>query len=79
LKQAEALARTAVEAAETKTDDVGYQAWTHEDLATVLERAGRIDDAREALERSLELWERKGCVPCAARARAQIDTLGHAK
>ena len=79
LEQAEALVRTAVATAETKTDSVWLQASTHEDLATVLERAGRIDEAREALERSLTIWERKGCLPCAARIRAQIDTLGQAK
>ena len=67
LEQAEARARTAVATAETRTDTVWWQAYTHEDLATVLERAGRIDEAREALERSLEIWERKGCLPCAKR------------
>ena len=51
LEQAEALARTAVATAETETDNVWFQASTYEDLATVLERAGRIDEAREALER----------------------------
>ena len=50
--------------------------WAHEDLATVLERAGRIDEAREALERALAIWERKGCLPCAERVREQIDFLG---
>ena len=76
LEQAEALARTAVATAETNTDNVWLQAYTHEDLATVLERAGRIDEAREALERSLALWERKGCLPCAQRIREQVDALG---
>jgi hypothetical protein len=76
LKQAEALARTAVATAETKTDTVWWQAFTHEDLATVLERAARIDEARDALERALAIWERKGCLPCAGRIRAQIDSLG---
>ena len=52
LKQ-EALARTAVASAETKTDTVWWQALTHEDLATVLERATRIDEARDALEHCL--------------------------
>src|SRR5262249_42778400 len=75
LEQAEALARTAVDAAEAQTDAVRFQAGTHEDLATVLRRAGRIDEAREALERSLELWERKGCLPCAQRIRDQIAAL----
>ena len=41
LEQAEALARTAVATAETRTDNVWWQAFTHEDLANVLERAGR--------------------------------------
>src|SRR5919202_3653820 len=78
LQHAEALARTAVATAETKTDNVWWQALTHEDLATVLERAGRIDEAREALERSLALWERKGCLPRARRVRGQIASLGRA-
>jgi class 3 adenylate cyclase/tetratricopeptide (TPR) repeat protein len=79
LEKAEALARTAVATAETRTDTVWWQAWTHEDLATVLERAGRIDEAREALERSLAIWERKGCLPCAERVREQIQSLGRAQ
>ena len=78
-EQAEALARAGVATAETETDNVWLQAWGYEDLATVLERAGRIDDAREALERALALWERKRCLPCAARLREQIDSLGRAK
>ena len=75
LEQAEALARTAVATAETKTDNVWLQARTYEDLATVLERAGRIDEAREALERALAIWERKRCLPCAQRTRTRIDSL----
>jgi class 3 adenylate cyclase/tetratricopeptide (TPR) repeat protein len=78
-EQAETLARTAVTTAETRTDNVWWQAWTNEDLATVLERAGRIDEAREALERSLAIWERKGCLPCAERVREQIQSLGRAQ
>jgi class 3 adenylate cyclase/tetratricopeptide (TPR) repeat protein len=77
LEQAEALARLAVATAETRTDNVWWQAWTHEDLATVLARAGRIDEAHEALGRSLAIWERKGCLPCARRVRDQIASLQH--
>ena len=55
------------------------QGWGYEDLATVLERAGRIDDAREALERALAVWERKRCLPYVDRLREQIDSLGRAK
>ena len=79
LEQAESLARTAVATAETRTDNVWWQAFTHEDLATVLERAGRIDEAREALERALAIWGRKGCLPCAQRVRDRIDSLGPAQ
>jgi tetratricopeptide (TPR) repeat protein len=78
LEQAEALARTAVATAETRTDTVWWQAWTHEDLAAVLEHAGRIDEAREELERALAVWEGKGCLPCAARVRERIESLGRA-
>ena len=78
LDQAEALARTAVARAETETDSVWFQGWTNEDLATVLERAGQTDNARAALGRAIELWDRKQCLPCAARAREQINSLGQA-
>jgi len=76
LEQAETLARLAVTTAETRTDNIWMQTSTHEDLAVVLERAGRIDEAREELERTLAIWERKGCLPCAQRLRDQIASLG---
>ena len=76
LEQAEALARVGVAASETETDNPWLQGWAYEDLATVLERAGRIDQAREALERALVVWERKRCLPYVARLRDQIDVLG---
>jgi hypothetical protein len=57
-------------------DNLWLEAWAHEDLATVLEGAGRFDDAREELERAVAIWGRKGCLPCADRIRAQIDSLG---
>jgi tetratricopeptide (TPR) repeat protein len=79
LKEAEALARVGVEAAETETDNLWFQGWGYEDLATVLERAGRIDEAREALERALALFERKHCLPYAGRLREQIDSLTSAE
>ena len=79
LRETEALARVGVAAAETETDNLWLQGWGYEDLAIVLEHAGRIDDARGALERALTLWERKRCLPYAARVRAQIDSLGATK
>jgi class 3 adenylate cyclase/tetratricopeptide (TPR) repeat protein len=77
LVEAEASARTGIAATEDM-DNPWLEAWAHEDLATVLERGGRIDEAREELERALTIWERKGCLPCADRIRAQIDSLGRA-
>jgi class 3 adenylate cyclase len=74
LEPAETLARTAVTTAKTRTDNIWWQAHTHEDLAAVLDRAGRTREAREALARALAIWERKECLPCAARVRAQIDS-----
>ena len=76
LEQAEALARAGVAVAETETDTIWLQGWGYEDLATVLERAGRIDEAREALERALALFERKRCLPYVRRLREQIVALG---
>jgi hypothetical protein len=74
-EQADALARLAVTTAETRTDNLWWHAYAHEDLATVLERAGRIDEAREELGRALAAWERKGCLPCAQRIRDRIASL----
>jgi class 3 adenylate cyclase/tetratricopeptide (TPR) repeat protein len=76
LVEAEASARTAVAVATDEMDNLWLEAWAHEDLATVLERAGRINDAYEELERAAAIWERKGCRPCANRIRARIDSLG---
>lgn len=76
LEQAEPLARSAAAVAELETETVWFQCARYEDLATVLERAGRIDEAREALERALAVMERKRCLPIARRLREQIDSLG---
>ena len=78
LEKAVTLARTGVATAESEIDSPWFQGWAYEDLVTVLVRAGRIGEAREALERLLALWERKGCLPCAARVRVQLDALGRA-
>jgi hypothetical protein len=78
LGQAEELARTAVTSAEIETDNVWFKGRTNEDLASILERTGRTDEARERLERALVTWEGTGCLPCAQRvgARDQIASLG---
>jgi hypothetical protein len=78
LEEAEALAHTGIAAAETETDNPWLQGWGYEDLATVLQRAGRTDEAREALEHALAVWERKRCLPYLVRLREQIESLGRA-
>jgi hypothetical protein len=74
--EAESLARGGVAAAEAETDNPWLKGWGYEDLATVLERAGRIDDARGALEHALTVWERKRCLPYAQGVREQMALLG---
>jgi tetratricopeptide (TPR) repeat protein len=74
-EQAEAKVRGGITVAEAETESPWLQAWGYEDLATVLERAGRIDDARAALERALDVAERKRCLPYASRLGAKIDSL----
>jgi tetratricopeptide (TPR) repeat protein len=76
LLEAEASARTGIAVAADEMDNPWVEAWAYEDLATVLEGAGRTDDAREELRRALALWERKGCLPCSQRIRDQIASLG---
>jgi Flp pilus assembly protein TadD len=76
---AEERARGAVATAESETDNVWLQGWSNEDLALVLERAGRIDEAGQALERALAVWERKRCLPYVARVREQLDSLRRAQ
>jgi len=77
--EAEERARAAVATAESETDNVWLQGWSNEDLALVLERAGRIDEAGLALERALAVWERKRCLPYVARVREQLDLLRRAQ
>jgi class 3 adenylate cyclase/tetratricopeptide (TPR) repeat protein len=74
LEQAESSARTGIAAA-YETENSFLQAWSYEDLATVLENGGRAADARAALEEALSIWRRKGCLPCAQRIRNQIASL----
>ena len=79
LAQAEERARAAVVTAETETDNVWLQGWSNEDLAMVLERAGRIEEARQALGRALAVWEQKRCLPFMSRVSQQLNSLGRAQ
>jgi class 3 adenylate cyclase/tetratricopeptide (TPR) repeat protein len=68
---AEACVREAVRLAE-QTDDINSQGRALIDLAEVLELAGRRTDAVGVLERALELFEQKGNVVSAEKARAVL-------
>ena len=72
--EAERLAREAV-AMSDGTETLNGQGDANADLAEVLVLAGRAEEAAEALERALALFERKGNVVMAARMRDRLAAL----
>ncbi|HWL91713.1 MAG TPA: adenylate/guanylate cyclase domain-containing protein [Actinomycetota bacterium] len=58
------------------TDYVGWQGDAHEVRGSVLEEAGRGEDAREAFEEAIDRYERKGNVVAAGRIRTRLEHLG---
>jgi tetratricopeptide (TPR) repeat protein len=70
--EAHALATEAVRLAE-RTDFLTIHAEALVDLAEVLRRGGRADDADASLADALQLFERKGDVASLARVRAEAD------
>jgi tetratricopeptide (TPR) repeat protein len=70
-EEAERLAREAVAIADP-TQQLLLRADSHADLATVFELVGKLADACAALERALDLYERKGNVVEAQRVRARL-------
>jgi class 3 adenylate cyclase len=72
--QAERLAREAVAWAE-RSDSLRAQGNALNDLAEVLEAAGRSDDAIAALHEALDRYERKQFIPLARRTRERLATL----
>ncbi len=70
----ERLAREAVALAEG-TDYVGARAAALIDLAEVLRRAGKDEEAVATAERALELYEGKGDIARASRARERLAVL----
>ena len=74
--QAEERARAAVVTAETEADNVWLQGWANEDLATVLERAGRTDEARAALERALAPGNRNAACRSSSASVSRSTRLG---
>ncbi|MDX6412421.1 MAG: hypothetical protein QOE91_1937, partial [Gaiellaceae bacterium] len=71
---AEELAREAVELSQ-RTDLLTVQADAHHDLADVLEKSGRPEEAGAALADAVELCELKGNVVGAAHALARLSSL----
>jgi len=75
LAEAESLARSAV-ALSQKTDAPHAQADSLSELAAVLMIAGRIDEARQAVDAAILIYRLKGDVVSAARATAWASGLG---
>jgi ATP/maltotriose-dependent transcriptional regulator MalT len=73
LPAAEALAREALAMTE-RTDDLNRQARVLVDLAGIVRRSGREDEAIPLLEGALELLERKGNIVAATDVRGLLVT-----
>jgi tetratricopeptide (TPR) repeat protein len=71
---AERVARRAVEQAES-TDFWPHRGGAYEALAEVLWRGGHADEAREAVEEALRVYDEKGAVVLAERVRALFAEL----
>jgi class 3 adenylate cyclase/tetratricopeptide (TPR) repeat protein len=70
-EEALAFGRAAVEIA-AATEDIALTADAHADLAQVLLRLGRHEDAAPPFREALRLYERKGDVVSAARVRSSL-------
>jgi len=76
LERGEAAAREAVRLSE-RSDEINQRGDALVDLATVLDRAGRVSDAATALREAIAFYQRKGNVVSAARAQISLERLGH--
>ena len=72
LGSAERLAREALALADA-TDGLETIADAHTDLAEVLSISGRDDEAMAEVRRALELYEQKGILVSARRARSLLE------
>jgi ATP/maltotriose-dependent transcriptional regulator MalT len=75
--EAEELAREAIAFVEA-SDFLQVHAEALMDLAEILRLAGRLEEAARSLEESVRLYEQKGNVLSAARARALLDEVHQA-
>ncbi|MBD0328853.1 MAG: AAA family ATPase [Thermoleophilia bacterium] len=76
--EAEPLARRAIRRSE-ETDELALQGAAWLTLADVLADAGRPREAAEAAENAVELYERKGNLAGAARARTLVGAIAAAR
>ena len=76
--EAELLARSAVKLSQ-QSDAPQLQADTLSELATVLMLAGRVDEARQAIETAIAIYRTKGDIVSTARAAAWAANLGSAR
>jgi tetratricopeptide (TPR) repeat protein len=74
LAEAESLARSAVELS-LKSDAPQMQADSLSELAAVLMLAGRRDEARQAIEKAISIYQVKGDVVSAARSSTWAEQL----
>jgi class 3 adenylate cyclase len=74
LEEAERLVREGVRVTEP-TQYLTDRAFSLLDLAEVLRPARRVEEAASAVERAIDLFEQKGNVVCADRARAFLEDL----
>jgi class 3 adenylate cyclase/tetratricopeptide (TPR) repeat protein len=74
LEEAERLVREGVRVTEP-TQYLTDRAYSLLDLAEVLRPAGRIEEAASAVEEAIDLFEQKGNVVCADRARRILEDL----
>ena len=75
LAEAESLARSAVELAR-QGDAPQLQADTMVELATVLALAGRLDEARQFIERAIAIYRAKGDIASSRRVAAWAAGIG---
>jgi tetratricopeptide (TPR) repeat protein len=78
IDEAVPVAREAVEIM-GRTTDLHGRGETYSALAEVLTSAGEETEARLALDEAHDLFERKGCVVCAAHALDRLEALGVAE
>ena len=73
-EEAERLVREGIRVTE-RTQYLTDRAFSFMDLAEVLRLAGRNEEAASAVERAIDLFEQKGNVVCADRARKILEDL----